>query len=285
MEKQKELFVFLCNYIEIQIKKYNALSSLGAGPDDRLNTRLVVNGVSELLSLATELFNDIKSKTINEGKFETIFEQTRFYLEQERFRAESVWLVAPSIINTTLKTRLNYQLEVLKKIAFYKGLDVSQPAKPKTKIQKQCEYDSYLISLNILKLALQYYDNPAGEVTEIDPALHQTLKRHASGRYVMLNPEITYMYNRCIIFMRNSNKQVSTPTFSPEQIQKQGKHHEKMLKDLMHGYKRMEPSYTSMGHTNAVKIQQPSGYRSPQLTLFSGIYKEIAGTQQPRPRL
>ena len=84
MKGQKELFEFLCQLIDIQIKKYVSLATVGVGPDARLNAKLVCDEVSELLEFA-ELITDTK-RTLHEEYPEllhVLFNQVKFYVEQE----------------------------------------------------------------------------------------------------------------------------------------------------------------------------------------------------------
>ena len=90
MTKYNKLFEFTHKLINVQIVKYTKLAAFGVGPDARMNASLVLDGVNELIDLSRRL---LTPASVDEVNFKSIFNQVRFYVEQEKLRAHAGWLL------------------------------------------------------------------------------------------------------------------------------------------------------------------------------------------------
>lgn len=154
--KIKQLYEFLCEHIDIQIKKYVALSDFAVGPDARMNAALIVEEVNALLPLAESLLkmlNRIKEgKEINKDEFIVNFLQVDFYFQHEYLRSHAAWLIDQTIHSDMFK-RFNTQQQQLIEIAEdIKDSDITIAV---NESQKQCQHDSYEIAFRILDAAVK----------------------------------------------------------------------------------------------------------------------------------
>lgn len=129
--------------------------------------------MSELLELSEQLANELN---INQDfapkdnpNFSPIFEQIKFYVEQEHARAYAGWLLDENNIHTPVMSRVNEQLSELKNIGQLAQLDSTQPSKPVTNTQKQCEHDSHTIAFYILDLVKQLQNDEHVELGLLSP--------------------------------------------------------------------------------------------------------------------
>ena len=105
-------------------------------------------------------------------------------LNKRHARAYAGWLLDANNIHSPVLERVEEQLEQLKQIAQFAGIDCSSASKPITEIQKQCEYDSCAIAFYILDLAKSIKENPEMELDSNIPKHAQVvLKRNATTRY------------------------------------------------------------------------------------------------------
>ena len=184
MKNQKELFEFLSQLIDIQIKKYVTLATEGVVSDSRINAKLVFAEINELLGFAERLITDMENPL--EGRFDdrqhfsNLFNQVKFYLEQEHARAYAGWLLDEN--NST--EEVEKQLARLKQIGESAKINCSSESLPVTPIQKQCEYDSAQIAFQIFDFAKKIKEDPDMELDSTIPKQAQIRLRHnAKTRY------------------------------------------------------------------------------------------------------
>ncbi|WP_454784401.1 hypothetical protein [Legionella sp. WA2024007413] len=286
MKSQKELFEFLCPLIDIQIKKYVALPKIGIGPDARLNGQLVFQEVNELLNFAGQLMDEMehasKDKPISSELFSSIFEQVKFYLEQEHLRGYAGWLLDENNIHTPLMGRVNEQIKQLKKIAGSANIPYSTSSKPVTEIQKQTEYDSVAIAFYILDLAIKLVTDPSIELEEksLQHAL-PILKRNALTRYSKeeFAKPIRELHQKCSEFLEDSESQKSNTLLDKVDAAIYEKQHKEQLHNLLDRYKKIEPNsilfspeheWYKIGKTSGEKAPSKSGSPTQNLSFFKG---------------
>src|SRR5579871_2570933 len=115
MPKYYQLTVFLLKLIKVQIEKYSALTHVGVGPDAAMNAMLLLHEVDELIDFTSELLKLIKNNTSDDTLFDSIFMQTRFYIEQERLRGYAAWLIDANNIHSSVYSRVKqYEADIEK---------------------------------------------------------------------------------------------------------------------------------------------------------------------------
>ncbi|HHF7373172.1 hypothetical protein [Legionella bozemanae] len=284
MKSQKELFEFLCELIDVQIKKYASLAKFGVGPDARLNAKLVFGEVNELLTFAEQLIEDLenpKQGSAAQEHFTSLFSQTKFYIEQEYVRAYAGWLLSENNIHSEVKERVEEQLKQLTQIGQSAQIDSSIPSKPLTEVQEQCEYDSIAIAFRILDLAKNVKENPEIELPSNIP-LHarNILKQNAITRYRVeeFAKPIEELHKKYNEFLGQSKLKKSNDVLSKEDAQSHQKTHKEKWENLFNRYKSIEPSSQLFSPDHEwYKVALPEkkksemGYSSRNLMLFGGI--------------
>ncbi|KTD40300.1 hypothetical protein [Legionella parisiensis] len=284
MKSQKELFEFLCELIDIQIKKYFSLAKFGVGPDARLNAKLVLDEVNELLEFAGQLIEDLENPqqgTATQEHFTSLFSQTKFYIEQEYVRAYAGWLLSENNIHSEVKERVEEQLHRIKQIGESAQIDSAIPSKPLTDIQKQCEHDSSAIAFRILDLAKSVKENPEMELPNNIP-LHARiiLKKNATTRYCAqeIAKPIEELHKKYDNFLRQSELEKSSSLLLKEDAESHQKKHKEKWENLYNRYKSIEPSSQLFSPDHEwYKVALPekkkseTGYSSRNLMLFSGV--------------
>ncbi|ASQ46164.1 hypothetical protein [Legionella clemsonensis] len=246
MNKNKLLFEFLAELIDVEIKKYVSLASRGIGPDARLNAALVYDEVNELLFFGKRLLDEIQANKdadqIDDSVFYNLFDQVKFYIEQEHLRAYAGKLLDENNIHTTVDTRTSKQLEVLAEIAAYAEVDLSIRSKPVTEIQKQCQFDSAKIIKCILTLAKKVRENPHMEFDEkIPPHAQAILRRNAATRYHQVAKEIDELYQKCELVLKDSPLEACVSLLTKEEAWAHSAKHQGQLNILLERYKSLEP--------------------------------------------
>ncbi|WP_454782039.1 hypothetical protein [Legionella sp. WA2022007384] len=286
MNSQKELFEFLCKLIDIQIKKYVALPKIGIGPDARLNGQLVFQEVNELLDFAGQLMDEMEhasgDKPLSSELFSSIFEQVKFYLEQEHLRGYAGWLLDENNIHTPLMARVNEQIKQLKEIAVSANIPYSSSSKPVTETQKQTEYDSVAIAFYILDLAIKLAKNPSLELEEasLKHAL-PILKRNATTRYCKeeFAQPIRELHQKCSGFLQESESLKSNTQLNKVDAQIYEKKHKEQWLNLLNRYQKIEPNsilfspeheWYKIGKLSAEKAQLKSVSSGQNLSFFRG---------------
>ncbi|MCW8408323.1 hypothetical protein OQJ13_04975 [Legionella sp. PATHC035] len=283
MKSQKELFEFLCELIDIQIKKYVALPKIGIGPDARLNGQLVFEEVNELLGFAEQLMAEMESKSVSSELFSSIFEQVKFYLEQEHLRGYAGWLLDENNIHTPLMARVNEQIRRLNGIASSANIPCFSSSRPITETQKQTEYDSVAIAFYILDLAIKIAENPGMELD--DKSLKHALpilKRNATTRYCkeeFAHP-IRELHKKCRSFLQQSDSQKSNTLLDKADANAYEKKHREQWSNLLKRYKKIAPDsllfapeheWYKIGKLADEKTKPKSTYSTQNLTLFGGV--------------
>lgn len=241
MTYRTELFEFLCELIDIQIKKYVDLALRGIGPDARLNAKLVFNEVNELLDFATQLIAEIKAPVVDNSSFNKLFLQIKFYTEQEYIRAYAGWLLAENNIHATVKERVEQQLEQLQYIAESAHL-ISTDTSPKTETQKQCQHDSIAIAFHILDLVLQIKKTPdMAKPKDLPSHAFMVLKAQATSRYVTFAQEIEQLHQHYKEFLQESLLAKTSTSLEGPAAQIYKDQHEQQLNTLLANYQTLNP--------------------------------------------
>ena len=249
MNHDTMLFDFLCTLIDIQIKKYVSLASIGVGPDARLNAQLVCDEVNELLEFANQLLKQMEINTttapIDRAYYIPIFNQVKFYVEQEHVRAYAGWLLDENNIHTPVMHRVKEQLEQLHQIAKIAKIGSSVASKPVTAIQKKCEYDSCAIAFYILDLAKKIKATPKMELDKKIPTHAQIiLRRNATTRYcnVEFAQDIETLHTQHNIFLTHSDLEKSSSRLTKELAKSQEIIHRKQWNTILNRYKNLYPT-------------------------------------------
>lgn len=271
MSKENDLFEFLCNLMDIQIKKYVTLASTGVGPDARLNAKLVLDEVDELLTFAQKLLKDIENQVPSE-QFTPIFNQVKFYVEQEYDRTYAAWLLDENTHTTPIYKRAQEQLTQLQQIALANSINCSQKATPLTQIQKQCEYDSSTLAFCILDLANKLKENPELELSEQIPGQARTLlKQNALKRYCKAEfaKPIAELHQYYADFLQLSTLKKNNSSLSKEEALAYKEQHQSQYRNLRDRYQKiaLKPS---------VNKKAESVFWSPSSFFWEGLF--TAGT-------
>lgn len=238
-----KLFEFLCELIDVQIKKYVALATIGIGPDADINAMLVVEEVNELIDLANIL---VLLKRDNPEIFQSIFNQTRFYVEQEFLRADAATLIDKNNIHGGVLSRSKRQLDKLSEIATLTNIDISEPAMASTDTQKQCQHDSHAIAFFILDVATTLKQNPDAILSErIPDHAQKALRRNAQkdGRY--FEPEIAEAietsHQASKLFLETSALEKRTDSLNEATAHATKKMHLSAFNGLLESYRKINP--------------------------------------------
>ncbi|AUH73791.1 hypothetical protein [Legionella sainthelensi] len=239
MKHKIELFEFLGQLIDIQIKKYIALTTERVVRDARYNTKLVFAEINELLGFAEQLVVDMENPSaskLNESKyFGALFNQVKFYLEQEHTRAYAGWILDEK--NST--TEVEKQLAQLQKIGELAGIDCSSASVAMTRTQKLCEYDSAQIAFQVFDLVKNIKENPDMDLDNSIPQKAQIrLKHNAKTRYSdkEFAESIDGIHTRYLEFFEQSNLENNHSTVSKEEAESYEEKHRNQWKGLLQRY-------------------------------------------------
>jgi hypothetical protein len=273
----KEFFEFLCELIDIQIKKYVALTKIGIGPDARLNARLVFNEVSELIQFAEILIKLIQNPSLDKQALADIYTQVKFYLEQEHIRAYAGWLLDENNIHTPGLSRVKGQLEHLNKIGQSVGIDGTTPSEPVTDIQKQCQHDSCSIAFYILDLAKQIIANPEMELDDNIPKhARMILKRNVVIRYGKseFSKPIEELHSKYDAFLKTSHFDKSSSVLLSSDAKTLEKVHRGQWTTLLQSYRKIEPNsvlFDSKHEWSEIGKHSGVSYKTMPTSSFGGF--------------
>ncbi|AMV14547.1 lpg1803 family Dot/Icm T4SS effector [Legionella pneumophila serogroup 1] len=239
MSQYTRLFEFLCDLIDIQIKKYVELAKLKVGEDAIINAALIYEEVNELLGFAEKLLKEIeansKSDSMDMTIFDHVFEQVKFYVEQEYLRSYAEWLL---IENNSKDTVYNRTKEQLLRLSEIKSFDDKGFSQPNTEIQQQCQHDSVQIVYSILNLAREVRKNPDMEFDDSIPhSKLNVLRRNATTRYVEFGNEIDKLHQHSEEFLQQSGLGVFDAELAYESALSKAKDHDLKLNTLFGRYK------------------------------------------------
>lgn len=258
------LFQFLNTLIDTQITKYVKLATIGIGPDARINACLVVAEVDELLELSDALLNEIAINLaiapVDNPNFLPIFEQIKFYIEQEHTRAYAGWLLDANNIHTPVMSRVKEQLEQLKGIAQSAGIECSRSAKPVTSIQKQCEHDSYAIAFYILDLVKQIQNDTNSDLSEKIPAhALSIIKKNVATRYEQeeFSNAINQLHTTCQEYLNQSTLEKTSSSLTSDDAQFHQITHLKQLVNIRKRYNQLQPLADMPLSENAAPLAIP----------------------------
>lgn len=282
MDFYTEFFEFIAKLIDIQIKKYVSLAAFGVGPDVRLDAKLVLDEVNELLGFAEQLLDQMKKKTCEKDAFIPLFNQVTFYMEQEYSRSRAGWLLSENNIHNTLQDRLVKQLDQLNRIAETANISFAIGAKPVTDVQKQCEHDSAAIAFRILDLAHEMSKNPNMELPENFPNhARSIMKANAITRYrdKAIAPEIESLCTKYRAFLDASLLTTNAVQLSKEEAEVNGEKHRAAFNALLAKYKEIKtestlfsanPEWYAVGGIPKPTAPSSAGYSVNKSILFNG---------------
>lgn len=295
------LFEFTCELIDVQIKKYVELTRIALGLDVEINAALVGQEVNSLFEFARELLEELKKakEDRDNDKFVKIFQQVRFYLEQEYKRGRAGWLLDENNVHIPEMIRLTQQTEQLKQLAMRANIDFSKPAKPYNEGQDQCEHDSYAIVHFLLNIVVQLKQDPK-VVLPLDERLHHAvriMRAHAvnlDGRYnqEQIWLEIKKLYEESDVFLKTSPFSKSTLFMSGSVALEKQKADRHQLSALLAEFQQWAPDSVLFSEAHpwgrigrstqapsiqpeaAVTVSRVSSHRS---TLFGGTAMAVLG--------
>lgn len=246
--KYQQLQNFLFELVDIQIKKYMALTKIGVGPDALLNAQLVKDEVDILLGIISKINVLLLTGLVSPENFWQLFHTVKFYLDQEYIRSHAAWLVDENHIHNPLFDRLKQQRSQLESIIKgMEALDIPSFLDPSD--YRRCEYDSNAIAFKILTLAIKLKENPNTEIGNDAPEhAKKILKKHAQpeGRYH--NSEIFNNIQQLHIETQNTLstlknlgcKPSNEKSLSPiDETQKE--QHREQFSALMDQYRKLNP--------------------------------------------
>lgn len=239
MQHAHLLFGFIQKLIAIQIKKYVDLTEIGIGPDASINASLVHDQVEDLLCLSQQLLDRIEMarKESKNVDITDLFNQMRFYLEQEFTRGKAGYLLDQNQIHSGEMDRLNDQLTFVKSFASQHRISIIEPTKPTNQMQERCLHDSHAIAAFILNLAIQVKSDPEMEFSHAVPAhAIKILRKHGKqgGRYHQpeIYEEIERMFNVSNDFLATSTLEKRTDKLCKEEAKLEKIRHETILNAL-----------------------------------------------------
>ncbi|KTC84810.1 hypothetical protein [Legionella cincinnatiensis] len=248
MKNKKELFEFLGQLIDIQIKKYSALTTEKVIHDARYNQKLVFAEINELLGFAKQLVVDMENSLqgkLNDPKhFADLFKQVKFYLEQEHTRAYAGWILDEK--NST--TEVEKQLAQLQKIGESAGIDCSSASIAVTQTQKLCEYDSAQIAFQVFDLVKNLKENSDMDLDSSIPKQAQIrLKHNAKTRYSEKEfaESIDGIHTRYLEFFEQSDLENNHGTLSKEEAEIYEERHRNQWESLRQRYQSIISSSKS----------------------------------------
>lgn len=252
-----------------------------------MNATLVVKQVDELFSLASKLLNLNSSKKFSETKydhqeFNSIFNQVRFYVEQQFLRGYAGWLIDENNIHSPEYARLKLHKKQVYGIAKNANILTTSAAQPSTDIQTQCQHDSHAIAFLILQLSIKLKEDPEMKLdSEIPSHAKSILRNHARAdgdrRYYedKIWKPIQTLHTQCKQFLNCSTLTKSTEKLSKEAATIQVKSHKVLLKYLIDKFRDIQPNSklftTPYNWMNYDAHQNKSAYSCTRLRLFSGI--------------
>ncbi|KGP63683.1 hypothetical protein EP47_04775 [Legionella norrlandica] len=240
MSQHTELFEFLSELIDIQIKKYVELAKRKVVEDALINADLVSEEVNELLVLAEQVLKEIENneKSDSSDSIDRILDQVKFYLEQEHLRSYAEWLLIKNDSQDTVYYRTGAQLRRLGEIKRFASEEYSQPI---THIQQQCQHDSVQIIHSILALAIQLRENPDMELDKSIPADAQVvLRRNATTRYIEFKDTMGRWHQSSEDFLQESTLKFSDTELLFEPARKRAMQHESQLEYLRSRYQSIK---------------------------------------------
>jgi hypothetical protein len=246
----ERLFEFVCELIDIQIKKYVALASGGVGPDVGMDAMLVASEVDELCEFAEVLVHQLETspeQTMDPTQFSTIFNQVRFYLEQEYLRSHAGWLLDENYIHSPASDRIRQQRDTLAALAAIAGIDIANAPNPVTSTQKQCEHDSNAIAFRVLDFVIEFKANPAMEFGDKMPAhALRLIRKHIEKPDSRYNQEkiwtpILELHAQCKAYLDKSTLSKSIIELSKNAAESRAVAHRETRNLLLHRYQAIRP--------------------------------------------
>ncbi|HAT9807229.1 TPA: hypothetical protein JBD79_08070, partial [Legionella pneumophila subsp. pneumophila] len=176
-----------------------------------------------------------KSDSMDMTIFDHVFEQVKFYVEQEYLRSYAEWLLIENNSKDTVYNRTKEQLLRLSEIKSFDDKGFSQPS---TEIQQQCQHDSVQIVYSILNLAREVRKNPDMEFDDSIPhSKLNVLRRNATTRYVEFGNEIDRLHQHSEEFLQQSGLGVFDAELAYELALSKAKDHDLKLNTLFGRYK------------------------------------------------
>lgn len=284
MKNQKALFEFLGQLIDIQIKKYRSLLTDEVVQDARLNARLVFDEVNELLGFAEQLVTDMENPSEDASNdpqhFRSLFNQIKFYLEQEHSRAYAAWLLDEQ--NSTKEAEK--QLTQLLQIGESAKIDSSSASMPVTHIQKQCEFDSAQIAFQIVNFVKEITKNPEIELDSSIPiATQKGLRRNAKKRYCQeeFMQSIDNLYKIYTDFFEASNLENVSSVLSKDEINLYTAQHRGQWESLQIRYQTITAAVEPSTHEQDLPPHSSTSNEEHQISIPPAKEKNQSITPTP----
>jgi hypothetical protein len=242
MSKHTKLFEVLSELIHVQIKKYVKFASRHTGPDGCLNASIIFDEVKELLKLQELLINEIETN-FDEAVFLSVFDQVKFYMELESLRSTAEWFLSN---NHMINNPANEHLANLRSIAELAEIDFTEKSEPATKVQQQCQHDSYEIAYRSL----------------------------TSAKDKRTDDEIAPLYKECQDFLQSSQLEKRAVMLNKEAAIDSEMTHLMSWCDLVKRYQIIEPESRLFSHDykwEEKTFYPPSPFTKYNLMLFGGF--------------
>jgi hypothetical protein len=245
MKSYLRLFEFICQLIDIQIKKYSDLTKKGAGPDALMSADLARNEVNDLLMLSNRLLTTFKNSNLQDkSNFQMVFDRVKFYLNQEELRARAAWLLDANNFHSSEYERLVEQQQALCDIGKRAAINLEKTVSPSLAWEHQLQHDSNEIAYFILTIAIEAKadDNitfPSG----VPKHAERIIRNHAKpgGRYhdPEIFTEMQVLYLQTKTFLDSSPLKKNQTTLTKEEAEKAVIQQTDMFKDLLNGFKKL----------------------------------------------
>ncbi|MCC5791242.1 MAG: hypothetical protein JJT82_01335 [Legionellaceae bacterium] len=212
--KAQHIMEFAFQYIDIQIKKYHRLASVGVGPDAKVSAALIQSQVTELLEALTPLVQQDAPSDQDCLAFAGLM---RFYLDCEYLRGRAGWLLDDNRIHNTVYERVSQQQAALDAICAESEDGALWTEKALSPLQQQYWHDSHAIAFRILDLVRLLKENPQRTDLGADNNLGHGLRimrQHArpDGRYYeeAISAELVERWKDSQQFLQHSLLEKST---------------------------------------------------------------------------
>lgn len=287
-----KLLEFLCELIDIQIKKYESLTRIGIGPDASMNALLVTNEVQELFLFADELMGELQKpeESRDKEKFASLFNQVRFYADEEYRRGYAGWLLDENSIHTPETARLDIQRSQLKKLAEEAKIDYAPFSQPANEAQMQCQYDSYSIAHFILNIVVELKADPNKELGYLPAHAARVIKAHIqdpNGRYHNNWGEIERLHKECSHFLETSNLSKTRQILTKKDVVSFQERDSQKLSDILSKLKELCPDsslfkethqWYEIGEKQRVRAASEALQRTPAVSggISSAMFSAVA---------
>ena len=254
-----KLLPFAIQLIDIQIKKYNKLATIGVGPDALVSAELIKNQVTDLIQQLEALLN---RNTPSQEELIDFASTLEFYLQCEYLRGRAGWLLDENKIHNTVYERVTGQLEELAEIDPEQNRKIDPLLTP---FQEQYLHDSHEVAYRILHLVARLVEDPERTDLGKDNNLGHGLvimRKHAKtgGRYhnPEISKEIQAREKESGDFIEASPFSKSTKTLNKDGAQLMKSTHQEQLKQCIQLFREKHPDSTlALQDFSKYEVAQP----------------------------